>query len=263
MTINESFKIEKIKGGIRFLLFNTISCSAYIKRIIKPTEEEVETFQGQVDVGDNIIRIDIKKAKSEVFLKHSLQTLQQFLVYMYKNKQEDLLYIKFKLVHACANKNKDHFLLRAKKDLVKITHTIKSDSIHYINNCYASSENPNYTHALSIKSIDFENDYTSVVTTRSLNDDFQVMPKKVFAHIYKDYMKLVDLYGETISNNKRKKLRTLYDTINRINSSNINTVNNFYKTKFNSKALVMFYENFYKEEVPKIKSRLENSYNLT
>jgi hypothetical protein len=156
------------------------------------------------------------------------------------------------------NKNKDHFLLRAKKDLVKITHTIKSDSIHYINNCYASSENPNYTHALSIKSIDFENDYTSVVTTRSLNDDFQVMPKKVFAHIYKDYMKLVDLYGETISNNKRKKLRTLYDTINRINSSNINTVNNFYKTKFNSKALVMFYENFYKEEVPKIKSRLEN-----
>jgi hypothetical protein len=89
MTINESFKIEKIKGGIRFLLFNSISCSAYIKRITKPTDEEVETFQGQIDVGDNIIRIDIRKAKSEVFLKHSLQTLQQCLVYMYKNKEED------------------------------------------------------------------------------------------------------------------------------------------------------------------------------
>jgi len=89
MTINESFKIEKIKGGIRFLLFNSISCSAYIKTILKPTEEEVETFQGKVDVGDNIIRIDIKKAKSEIFLKHSLETLQQCLVYMFMNKEED------------------------------------------------------------------------------------------------------------------------------------------------------------------------------
>jgi hypothetical protein len=52
MTINESFKIEKIKGGIRFLLFNSISCSAYIKTITKPTDEEVETFQGKVDVGE-------------------------------------------------------------------------------------------------------------------------------------------------------------------------------------------------------------------
>jgi hypothetical protein len=89
MTINESFKIEKIKGGIRFLLFNSISCSAYIKTITKPTDEEVETFQGKVDVGDNIIRIDIKKAKSEIFLKHSLQTLQECLVYMFINKQDD------------------------------------------------------------------------------------------------------------------------------------------------------------------------------
>ncbi len=162
------------------------------------------------------------------------------------------------------NKNKDHFLLKAKKDIVKINHVIKSDSIHYIFNCYCNSENPNRTHALSIKSVDFENDYTSVITTRTLNDDFQVIPKKAFAYIYKDYMKLVDLYGENISNNKRKKLRTLYDTINRVTNLQVNSVNNFYKTKFNSKALIMFYENFYKEETPKIKSRLENNlFNLT
>jgi hypothetical protein len=86
ITINESFKIEKIKGGIRFLLFNTISCSMIMKTIEKPSEEEIETFQGKLDVGDQIIRIDIRKAKSKIFLSHSIKTFIQSLIYMIKNK---------------------------------------------------------------------------------------------------------------------------------------------------------------------------------
>jgi len=153
--------------------------------------------------------------------------------------------------------NKEHFFLRAKKDIDKFNVKIKADKLYYIFNCYNSSENPDVTHALTIKSIDFNDDLSCVVSARSLNDEFQVIPKKAYVNIYKDYMKLVNLYGESISNNKRKKLRALYDTISRNTNLQVNNVNNFYKTKFNSKALIMFYENFYKEEVPKIKSRLE------
>ena len=89
ITINEIFKIKKIKGGIRFVLMGSIVCNAYIKTVLKSTDEEIETFEGNVDVGDRIIRVEIKKAKSEVFLKHALKTLQECLVYMIKNKDAD------------------------------------------------------------------------------------------------------------------------------------------------------------------------------
>lgn len=89
ITINEIFKIKKIKGGIRFILMGSVVCNAYIKTVLKSSDEEIETFEGNVDVGDKIIRVEIKKAKSEIFLKHALKTLQECLVYMVKNKDAD------------------------------------------------------------------------------------------------------------------------------------------------------------------------------
>jgi hypothetical protein len=89
ITINEIFKIKKIKGGIRFILMGSVVCNAYIKTILRSSDEEIETFEGNVDVGDKIIRVEIKKAKSEIFLKHALKTLQECFVYMIKNKDTD------------------------------------------------------------------------------------------------------------------------------------------------------------------------------
>lgn len=91
VSINEIYKIEKIKGGIRFQLFNAISCNLYFKTLDKPMNEEVEMFKGKLNVGDSIIRINISKAKSESHLNQSLDILIRSFLYMIEH-QDKLFY---------------------------------------------------------------------------------------------------------------------------------------------------------------------------
>lgn len=93
MTISEIFKIEKIKGGIRFYLLNNIICNAYLTIIDSPTSEEVENFKGIINVGDYIIRVNINatrgKDKSNLKIENSIKLLNQCFMYMLDQQQQE------------------------------------------------------------------------------------------------------------------------------------------------------------------------------
>jgi hypothetical protein len=102
MTIREIFKIEKIKGGIRFNLFQTVSCTAYLKILDQPSNQEIELFPNALGVGDYIIRIQVNSTKgkdrSESKIKSSLDQLARGFVYMNETKEQYFVnYYKSKL----------------------------------------------------------------------------------------------------------------------------------------------------------------------
>ena len=92
MIISEIFKIEKIKGGIRFYLLNNIICNAYLTIIESPTSEEVKNFRGSINIGDYVIRININamkgKDKSNNKIDTGIKRLSQCLMYMFDMKDK-------------------------------------------------------------------------------------------------------------------------------------------------------------------------------
>jgi hypothetical protein len=165
-------------------------------------------------------------------------------------------------IDICINitkENKDHFLLRSKRDTIKYNKLLPKDEICYIYNVYDSiNSSTGRNHAISVKAVNFSNENTYIVKTNDISSDFQVMPKSKYFDIYKDYMKLVNLYGIDISKNKKKKLRQLYISVMNTNME-CTLTKCFYKARYNCKSLALFYENFYKEDTPVISSRSTNN----
>ncbi len=93
VTINEIFRIEKVKGGIRFTISTNstkqikISCSMYFKTVDKASSKEVQAYEGLINVGDNIILLNIVNATSETDMNNLLDLFDSILVYTYKSKE--------------------------------------------------------------------------------------------------------------------------------------------------------------------------------
>jgi len=93
VAINEIFRIEKVKGGIRFTISTNstkqtkISCSMYFKTVDKASSKEVQAYEGLINVGDNIILLNIVNATSETDMNNLLDLFDSILVYTYKSKE--------------------------------------------------------------------------------------------------------------------------------------------------------------------------------
>jgi hypothetical protein len=141
--------------------------------------------------------------------------------------------------------NKDHFILKAKENLCINNKSINKNDKFFIYNVYDSVTTGN-AHALSLRPTNIDNEQTYIIKNRDINIDFQLSCKDKYFPMYRDYMKLVGLYGIDISNNKKKKLRALYNSLKQNNK--LPAYKTFYKAKYEPQAIIMFYDNFYKED---------------
>lgn len=152
------------------------------------------------------------------------------------------------------NDNKDHFILKAKKEMTKSGKLIPQGKKFFMYNCY-NAVGSNIVHAISLKSTDIDDDSNYMTRYVELHNNFQIMPKIANFELYKDYMKLVELYGTNMSKNAKKKLIQLTKSVSIGSKPAIRREIGFYKTKYDARALLLFYENFYKQETPTITTR--------
>jgi hypothetical protein len=92
ITIDESYKIHKERGGIKFFLTTnnletSIKCSFIRKVIDIPTRPEVKAFPGIVNVKDKIVVIKIIEGSSMIETIRLVDIFIKCISYMYNNKK--------------------------------------------------------------------------------------------------------------------------------------------------------------------------------
>jgi len=92
LVIDESYKIHKERGGIKFYITNnnletSIKCSLIRKKITVSTQEEIKAFPHIVNVMDDIIVIEILKGKNLTETLSHTSLLFNCIIYMVNNSQ--------------------------------------------------------------------------------------------------------------------------------------------------------------------------------
>ena len=99
LILEESYKILKERGGHRFLatinnLETSIKCSLVYKKILRPTEQEIEAFPNFVQVGDNILLVQISKAQNRAELMKLITIIIGAFSYIMNNQDGFYQYYK-------------------------------------------------------------------------------------------------------------------------------------------------------------------------
>jgi len=93
MIIDESYKILKERGGIKFFTtmnnFETkIKASLIYKKIQKPTDDEIEAYPGLVSMKDKLLLFKISQAENRSELMKLISIITGAIVYMFQNQNQ-------------------------------------------------------------------------------------------------------------------------------------------------------------------------------